>query len=208
MARKPRIDVGGEIYHVINRANGRATIFQSEEDYRFFENLLFSSLQEHNALCMAYIVMPNHWHLLIKTYADGELSRVMRKITQVHTQQMHIKKKSVGSGHLYQGRYKSFVIDTDNYFVGAVKYIERNAVRAKLCERVEDWRWGSGYHRVQATTRADFLNADLPLDLPNDYAYWVNEATSLAELEALRGNIGATLGTKELLLPTNNFCGV
>ena len=199
MARKPRIDVGGEIYHVINRANGRSQIFHDDQDYFHFEKILFEALQTHNALCMAYVVMPNHWHLLVKTFEDGELGRLMRRIAQVHTQHNHIRARSIGTGHLYQGRYKSHVIDSDNYFLGAIKYIERNPVRAMLCEAVEQWRWGSGYHRINGTQRAKLLDTDLPLPLPTNYAAWVNEPTSPVELDDVRIGLGASPVSMEML---------
>jgi putative transposase len=169
MARKSCIDVGGAIYHVINRANGRNTIFHSDADYVSFENLLFDTTETHNVLCLAYVIMPNHWHLLIKTFEDGAMARFMRRLTQMHTQNIHMKNRTIGSGHIYQGRYKSHVVNADNYFISALKYIERNSVRAGLCERVEDWQWGSGYQRISNSKRVVHLNADLPVDLPQDY---------------------------------------
>ena len=115
MVRKPRIDVGGEIYHALNRANERSTIFHSPDDYRAFESILFETLEDVGVVCLAYVIMPNHWHLLLKTYEDGALARFMQLPTQAHTQFVHVQRKTIGSGHLYQGRYKSFVVDTGNW---------------------------------------------------------------------------------------------
>ena len=186
MARKPRVDVGHEIYHVINRANGRLKIFWSHDDYQYFENLLFEKLQGEGVVCSAFVIMPNHWHLLLKTYEDGSLSRLMRQISQIHTQHFHIQRRNIGSGHLYQGRFKSHLIDSDNYFLAAIKYIERNPVAAKLCNRVEDWRWSSAYHRNNHTTRVLHLDADLLLPLPKDYTKWVNTLSNPTEVEDVR----------------------
>jgi putative transposase len=193
MARGPRIDVGGQIYHVINRANGRNTIFHTDTDYAHFENLLFKTAESSNTLCMAYVIMPNHWHVLVKTFEDGSLSQMMRRLTQVHTQHVHVKNKDIGTGHVYQGRFKSKVIDTNNYFLAAVKYIERNPIRASLCEKVEDWRWSSGYHRFHKTSFINHLDADLPLDLAADYSSWINESTSNAELDEIRETLSPSI---------------
>jgi hypothetical protein len=78
------------------------------------------------------------------------------------------------------------VIDTDTYFDGALKYIERNPVRAGLAPKAEHWQWGSAYHRIYATKYAKLINADLPADLPTDYAAWINVATSPSEIDAQR----------------------
>ena len=186
MGRQPRIDVGGEIYHALNRANGRATIFRTDAEYAAFENLLFETLEETGVTCLAFTVMPNHWHLLLKTYEDGALAQFMQLLTQAHTQHMHIRRHTVGTGHVYQGRYKSFIIDTDQYFFSVLKYIERNPVRAHLCARAEGWRWGSAHHRITRTKHQAHLNADVPVDLPEDYGSWINEPTSNSEIEAMR----------------------
>ena len=186
MARPLRIDVGGESYHVHNRANGKAVIFHTEADYAAFERILFEKLEETGVLCMAYAIMPNHWHLMVKTYEDGDLARLMRAITQDHTQLHHLKHDSIGTGHLYQGRYKSHLLDTERYFLTVLKYIERNPVRASLCKNARDWKWGSAYHRLLHSRRESILNADLPCDLPKSYEVWLNEPTGNEELDELR----------------------
>jgi putative transposase len=186
MPRPPRIDVAGEMYHVVNRGNDRNILFHTEADYAIFERLFFDKLEDADITCLAYVIMPNHWHLLLKTYEDGALSRFIQILMQAHTQIVRIQTRSIGAGHLYQGRYKSFVIDTDTYFDGALKYIERNPVRAGLAPKAEHWQWGSAYHRIYATKYAKLINADLPADLPTDYAAWINVATSPSEIDAQR----------------------
>ena len=188
MGRAPRIDVAGEIYHVINRGNNRQAIFHDDGDYLFFEKLLFKTLEEVGLVCQAYVLMPNHWHLLLKTYDDGALSRCMQQLTQNHTQAVHVRMCTIGHGHLYQGRYKSSVIEKDDYYLSVLRYIERNPVRAFLSPKAEEWRWGSAYHRVRKTDRYERLNADMPLELPSNYINWVNDSTDL-ELAVIRTQI-------------------
>jgi putative transposase len=190
MGRAPRIDVGGEMYHVLNRGNNRAAIFHSAREYGNFERILFEKLEEVGVVCHAYTIMPNHWHLLVKTYEDGALAQFMQRLTQTHTQTVRAQTGTVGGGHVYQGRYKSRVVDTDNYFLGALKYIERNPIRAKLCKKVDEWKWGSAYHRLRKSTRCSILNADLPMDLPKKYEAWIHEPTSASELDDIRKAVG------------------
>src|SRR6185369_2076971 len=116
MARTPRIDVGGQYYHVLNRANDRKTIFSTPEDYDFFEKLLFQTLESTGVLCSAFVIMPNHWHLLLKTFEDGDLSHCLHILTQKHAQNVRARTGTTGNGHLYQNRYKSWVITDDTYF--------------------------------------------------------------------------------------------
>lgn len=149
MGRSPRVDVGNYAYHVINRADGRRMIFNESDEYRHFEMLLKDAVEKFDMRLIAYILMPNHWHLILYPKADGDLSLFMQWLTLTHTQQYHVWKRTTGSGHVYQGRYKSFLMEEDSYLLTAIKYVERNPVRAKLVRKVEAWRWGSGYRRLE-----------------------------------------------------------
>jgi putative transposase len=110
MGRALRAAVGGMVYHVLNRANGRATLFHKDGDYEAFERIL----EEAGSYCavplLAYCLMPNHWHLVLRPRGDGELSRFVGWLTLTHTQRWHAHYQAVGMGHLYQGRFKSFPI--------------------------------------------------------------------------------------------------
>ncbi len=110
MPRAPRVDVGDQIYHVINRANGRQTIFKTPEVYRQFEQLLKTAVEEKGMRVLAYVLMPNHWHLVLYPHNDGDLGRFMQWLTLTHTQQHRARTETIGYGQLYQGRYKSFLI--------------------------------------------------------------------------------------------------
>src|SRR3990167_8326527 len=138
MGRTLRVDVGNEIFHVINRANGRATIFKTDHDYRAFEALLEEAREKISMRILAYEIMPNHWHLLLYRVNEGDLSSFMQWLTLTHTQRWHVYHNTVGNGHLYQGRYKSFLIQKDNYFLAAIRYIERNALRAGFVKNAQE----------------------------------------------------------------------
>ena len=197
MGRAPRIDVGNQVYHVLNRANARLPIFNEPDEYRHFEALLKDASEQFNMRILAYVLMPNHWHLILYPRSDGDLSLFMQWLTLTHTQQYHVWKQTTGHGHIYQGRYKSFLIEQDSYLLTAIKYVERNPVRAKLVKKVEAWRWGSGYRRLDGTTKESGLLADPPVDLPRTYRNWVNESDKEDDLTNLRTatNKGKPFGT-------------
>jgi len=186
MPRAPRVDVGGQVYHVINRANGRQTIFKTSEDYRHFERLLTTAVEEKGMRLLAYVLMPNHWHLILYPRNDGDLGRFMQWLTLTHTQQYRARTETIGHGQLYQGRYKSFLVDTDQYLLTAIKYVERNPVRAKLAGTCEAWEWGSAYRRMRGTRKERQLLATLPVDLPHHYRAWVNTPEKSEELKEVR----------------------
>jgi len=81
---------------------------------------------------LAYCIMPNHWHLILYPRNSGGLAQFMGWLTNTYTRRWHTKNGTVGQGHLYQGRYKSFLCQDDNHFLTLVKYVERNAKKADL----------------------------------------------------------------------------
>src|SRR5258707_5271366 len=92
--------------------------------------------------------MPNHWHLVVRPQHDGDLSRFVGWVTLTHTQRWHARQHTVGSGHAYQGRFKSFPVEADDHFLTLCRYVERNALRAALVVRAEEWRWSSLAQRL------------------------------------------------------------
>jgi putative transposase len=136
--------LGGFAYHCLNRGNGRAAIFRKDGDYQAFERVLAESLEHVPGMrLVVYCLMPNHWHLVLWPRRDGELSDFLHWLTLTHTQRWHAHHHEVGGGHLYQGRFKSFPIHEDEHFLTVCRYVERNALRARLVAKAEAWRWGS-----------------------------------------------------------------
>lgn len=189
MPRLARIDIGNEIYHVINRANGRMQIFNTQEDYLLFEKSMEEAKELTNMRIFAYEIMPNHWHLVLSPRNDGDLGIFMHHLTNKHTRQVHTTTGTIGSGHLYQGRYKSFLIDSENYLLAIIKYVERNVVRAKLVRLCEDWQWGSAWRRINGTAHQKKLIDPPPVALPIDYIKWINTVESLEEINAIRNSV-------------------
>jgi len=193
MARRPRIDVGDCVYHVLNRANGRAAMFHSGYDYKDFEYLLSEVKETYGMRILAYALMPNHWHLLLYPHKDKDLSKTMHWLATSHVRRHHARNDTVGHGHLYQGTYKSSLIKGDKHLLTVLKYIERNPVRAKLCGKAQEWKWGSASKR----SRSHALLAELPVDLPHNYSKWINEAETTEALKAIRDSINKNITHNE-----------
>ena len=186
MPRRVRLATGGLAYHVLNRRVGRLVLFEKPADYIAFEKILQEAHERSGVRIAAYCLMPNHWHLVLWPRDDGELSEVMRWITVTHTQRWHAHRQSSGTGPVYQGRFKSFPVQTDEHFLTVARYVERNAVRAKLVKRAEHWQWCSLWRRTQGDpTQVTFLS-DWPVERPRQWVGWVNRAETASELEDLR----------------------
>ena len=147
MPRRPRLAAGDLAYHVLNRRVGRLPLFEKPADYVAFEKVLAEAHAQTGIRIAAYCLMPNHWHLLLWPKQDGELSEVLRWITVTHTQRWHAHHHTAGTGPVYQGRFKSFPVQTDEHFLAVARYVERNARRARLVSWAEDWQWSRGWRR-------------------------------------------------------------
>lgn len=147
MGRSRRVDVAGYAYHVLNRAVGRQLIFQTGGDFQAFEAVLAEAVARSagGVQLLAYCVMGNHWHLVVRTTADGALSPFMKWLTLTHTQRYQVAHQHVGYGPVYQGRYKSFIVQSGEHLLRVCRYVERNAARASLVERAGEEKGISTY---------------------------------------------------------------
>lgn len=185
MPRVARTDVASQVYHVLNRANARVQIFDNDKDYERFEQILEEAVDRYDMRLLAYCIMPNHWHLALYPKQDGDLSLFMGWLTNTHTRRWHAAKDTIGEGHLYQGRYKSFLCQRDNHFLALARYVERNAKQAKLVKRAQDWQWSSIWRREFGTTKQKNLLSKWPIDLPKRYLSWLNKPQSEKEEKAI-----------------------
>jgi len=189
MPRRPRVATGGLAYHVLNRRVGRLQLFEKPGDYAAFEQILQDAYDRTRIRILAYCLMPNHWHLLLWPRQDGELSEVLRWLTVTHTQRWHAHRQTAGTGPVYQGRFKSFPVQTDEHFLTVARYVERNALRAKLVARAEEWRWSSLWRLSQGNTKLMTFLSEWPVEKPRQWLTWVNAPETVAELKALRENV-------------------
>ena len=187
MPRTARCQPGGYVFHVLNRGNQRMAIFEKTQDCAAFERVMCDAAQHVDMRMPAYCLMPNHWHLVLRPRADGDLGRYMQRVTVTHVRRWHEHRRSVGVGHLYQGTYKSFPVQRDDHFLTVCRYVERNALRSGLVERAEAWRWCSLWRREHPELVPDApVLYDWPMQRPNAWRRVVNRAQSGTELDAIR----------------------
>jgi len=144
MARPPRIEYPGAIHHVTNRGNCKQEIYINDYMRQRFTQLLQEVVEKYDWQCHAYCLMNNHYHLLIET-KDTNLSKGMQELNGRYAQLFN--RIFDRSGHLFQGRFKSFLVEKDNYLLNAAIYLILNPVRARLVDHPENWPWSS-YHAL------------------------------------------------------------
>ncbi len=173
------------VFHVLNRGVGRDWLFDKEADFLAFERVVEETLRTRRMRICAYCLLSNHWHLVVWPQADDDLPEFMQQLTNMHVKRWKEHRHEIGLGHLYQGRYKCFPVETDDYFYQVVRYVERNALRANLVERAERWPWSS-LRRAERDDPAFLLLSAWPLPPPVDWIELVNQPQTEVELAALR----------------------
>ncbi|MDP8568672.1 REP-associated tyrosine transposase [Methylophilus aquaticus] len=157
MSRPVRIAFPGALYHVTARGDRREDIVEDDEDRRVFLQTLEKVIRQFNWLCYAWCLMDNHYHLLIQT-PDGNLSKGMRQLNGVYTQASNRRHRRVG--HLFQGRFKAILVDSDAYLLELSRYVVLNPVRAGMVETPAEWAWSSYSATVGLTAPTAWLALD------------------------------------------------
>lgn len=185
-------------YHIIHRGNNKQKIFYSEDDNRYFLSLVKEAKNKYHCHLYAYVLMPNHIHLLLesKEYAQN-LAKFIKLLAQKYAQ--YINKKYQRTGTLWEGRFKSSPISNDDYLLTCSRYIETNPVRAGITENPADYRWSSHRYKIGIEEYNFILDMDpLYLDLSKTdqerqkrYADLFKDRTSLSDkvLVSIRGAI-------------------
>ena len=140
MARPLRIEYEGALYHLTSRGNARERIFFTDSDREAFLGILGDVVERFGWLCHAYCLMTNHYHLLIET-PNANLSRGMRHLNGVYTQ--WINRHNKRTGHIFQGRFRSILVEKESHLLELARYVVLNPVRAKMVRSPRDWRWSS-----------------------------------------------------------------
>ena len=137
----------------MNRSVRHARLFFPVGDYYAFEEVLREAVGGRFPVrLIAYCATPNQWHLVVRAEKPRDLSRFMHWVTMTHAQRWHAFHRSVGTGPVYQGRFKSVPIRDERQLLCVCRYVERNALGANLVERAEEWRWSSLWHRCRSCT--------------------------------------------------------
>jgi putative transposase len=175
------------VFHVLNRAAARQTLFHTEGDYDAFLRILEEARRKVPMRLLAFSVMPTHWHLVLWPENDDALSEYMRWLTMTHAQRWHAAHGTTGTGGLYQGRFKSFPVQEDGHFLTLCRYVERNPLRANLVRRAELWKWSSLWTGCSEAVMVSL--SPWPVPRPTDWIAHVNSVQTDAELSAIRKSI-------------------
>ncbi|SMP46706.1 putative transposase [Neorhodopirellula lusitana] len=189
MPRTKRADEAGCIYHALNRGNAKRDLFHKPEDYHAFLRTLHQGLEKYPVDLLAFCLMPNHWHLVVRPRKDGRMGKLLGWVSATHTLRYHAHNHSSGTGHLYQGPFKSFPCQDDEHFLVVCRYVERNALSGRLVRAAEDWEFGSLYRWYHKQDRDPRLLTSWPIRRPSNWAKRVNERLSRKELDAVRESV-------------------
>ena len=149
MPRRARAVQPEEYYHVMNRGSLRARLFYTAGDYRAFVRLLSDTVDRFELPLLSYCVMSNHWHLIVRPAHATHLSKSLHWLTSTHAHRWCHAHERNGPGPLYQGRFKAIQVQPGMHLLRACRYVERNALKARLVDHAEDWRWCSANQRVR-----------------------------------------------------------
>ena len=182
MPRTARFIIPDYCYHVLNRGNKKAHVFHEAADYDQFLALIYRAQERLRVPILSACLMPNHFHLVVRPAGAGDLARWAQWVFTTHVRWYHAKYGT--TGRLWQGRFKAFLIQQDHHLLTVMRYVERNALRANLVERAEDWRWGSLAWR--SARHAPVSLAASPVRLPSYWRHLVNEPQTAVELAEIR----------------------
>ncbi|MGR9073745.1 MAG: transposase [Gammaproteobacteria bacterium] len=157
MARPLRIELAGGLYHVTSRGDRREDIYLTDDDRRMWLEIFADTCRRHRWLCHAYCLMNNHYHIVVETI-EGNLAKGMRQLNGVYTQRFNRKYDRVG--HVFQGRYKSIVVDRDSYLLSLLRYVVLNPVRAGMIRDIRNWPWSSYPAMIGDAEPAAWMAAD------------------------------------------------
>ncbi len=183
-------------------------LFHKAEDYQAFERVLTEGLERYPVELLTYCVMPNHWHLVVRPQANDALGRWLGWVGVTHVRRHHEHYHRRGGGHLYQGRFKSFPVSSDEHFLTLCRYVEANPRRAGLVARAEQWPW-SGLWRREGRL-SDVPLAGWPVRRPSGWVARVNRGLAPESLANLRECVqrGRPLGDPSWVRATADRLGL
>ncbi|HZZ44521.1 MAG TPA: transposase [Tepidisphaeraceae bacterium] len=187
MPRTARAAIGGLVYHVTNRGNGRLRIFRKTADYSALTQILLDGKSHADIDLFAYCLMPNHWHLVLRPKRDHDLARYLSWITNTHVKRYRAHYPQT-SGHLYQGRYKSFPVQTDSHFLTLLRYVESNPIRCAkpLSPTAQSWPHSSLGGPPDLLAQ---LLSPPPLTRPRHWLSLVNSPLKESDLTQIRTSL-------------------
>jgi REP element-mobilizing transposase RayT len=160
MARPLRLEFAGALYHITSRGDRREAIYRDDEERQEWLEVRGQVYERFNWVIHGYCQMTNHYHLVAET-VEGHLSRGMRQLNGLYTQQFN--RRHHENGHLFQGRYKAILVQKDSHLLELTRYVVLNPVRAGMVTRPEDWVWSSYRVMIHAEREHQWLDVDWTL---------------------------------------------
>ncbi|MFQ5788603.1 MAG: transposase [Thermodesulfobacteriota bacterium] len=157
MARPLRLEYPGALYHITSRGNARQDIYLDDDDRSKFLNILSNEIRQQRWNCYPYCLMSNHYHLMIET-PEGKLISGMRRLNGIYTQWFNRRHGRIG--HLFQGRYKSIIVDRESYLLELCRYVVLNPVRAGLVKHPQEWKWSSYLATMGKINKSEWLDTE------------------------------------------------
>ena len=182
MARKPRINEPG-FYHIVNRGVNESVVFELKEDYHKFLELMLKTTYDYKVKIHAFTILPTHYHILIET-TQPNLSEAMRFLNSAYAAWYNFKSGRVG--HLWKGRFESYMLFDENHFWNIVKYIERNALALNLVDDITKWDYQSLALRLKKTKFFDIIRDSKISQKPlEEYIEWLKKPLEKHELDEI-----------------------
>jgi putative transposase len=189
MPRTARVAPGGQVYHVLNRSVGKNRLFGNDADFEAFERVIIEAHQRHPIRILAYALLSNQWHFVVWPAKDGQLTDFFRWLAHTHAMRRKRSHRKTGRGRLYQGRYKSFLVQRDENLLTVLRYVERTALTDGLVEKAQLWRFSSLWARLRGDQTIKSLLAPWPVERPPNWTSRVNAPLSVRDRERIQVSI-------------------
>ena len=161
-------------------------MFRKEADFEAFDRVMVKAHRRQPIRLLSYCVLSNHWHFVVWPEHDGQLTDFFRWLAHTHAMRWRVSHRTVGYGHLYQGRFKSFPVQSDDHLLTLLRYVERNPLSAGLVPKAQLWRWGSLWSRANGEEAIKALLSPWPVEPPSNWTARVNAPLSKNEVARVR----------------------
>jgi putative transposase len=173
----------------LNRSAGKTHLFRKPADFEAFQRVMVEAHERHPIRILSYCLLSNHWQFVVWPEEDGQLTDFFRWLAHTHAMRWRVAHATVGYGHLYHGRFKSFPVQSDEHLLTLLRYVERNPLPAGLAKRAQLWPWGSLWSRVRGDEAIKAILSAWPVARPPNWTARVNAALSAKELARVRVSI-------------------
>ncbi len=158
-------------------------MFRKDADFEAFERVIVEAHHRQPIRILSYCVLSNHWHFVVWPEKDGQVTDFFRRLAHTHAVRWRVSHRTAGYGHLYQGRFKSFPVQSDDHLLSLLRYVERNTLSAGLVEKAQLWRWCSLWSRVHGEDEIKALLSRWPVERPRNWVARVNAPLTTKELD-------------------------